>query len=262
MGRAAILQSSLEGRELLVADLLALVGTRHAERLAAVERAAEQRERSASTLHTLHTTLAQLADAVPGVQIHVQGGAPPPSQSKGSADAAAAARAATVATAGGSRDSEAALRRLADEMLGVTVALREMQRADASGADAQAAAERTLQTSLAHFTSRNNELLTDLGRARERIAELERAVEGAGAAAAAAGAAGGGSGGVQAAAPGEDERRRFDARKEAAAKQVASDAALRKCNSAEYKASAPTHAPLAGMPRSVHARATSGGRGR
>lgn len=60
MGRAAATQSALEGREALLSDTLALVTTRHADRLEAVEQAAEQRSQCAAALERLESVLRQI----------------------------------------------------------------------------------------------------------------------------------------------------------------------------------------------------------
>ena len=138
MGRAAVTQSTLEQREALLADCFELVTHRHADRLADVERASEQRDKCATALERLDEVLAHVAKlAVP------------------------AREGATIGA-------------LTADMGAVRQLLLAAGRTDGlTAGESLAAQEGLLRKSLSKFSEHNNQLQSELQMALEKLAALQ-----------------------------------------------------------------------------------------
>jgi len=163
LGAASATQATLEHREAVLADALALFNSRHAERLKAVEQAAAQRLRWSALESQLQAVLARVGSSVDASMQASPTHASPPSR-------AAAAKAASTAAAPRKDD----LRSLVDPLKEVAGLLRAASQANTSVSETVAGHEASVQSAISQFTAHNSALQVELQAAKERIVELQR----------------------------------------------------------------------------------------
>ena len=184
LGTAAIAQAALEQREALLADIVMLFDTRHADRIVALECTATHRHRCDAAHAKLDSTLARL-DALETAPPTAAALRPPPTAASSRPGTAAAAAEHTSA-AGSSPDT--ALHRSSSGPLLLRQELREVaglllaaSKAGSAASDVVAAQEAAVQAAIHKFAARFDQYQSELKHSKERIAELERALAKAGA---------------------------------------------------------------------------------